>query len=148
VDVTPSLDGITLSFNDGSSTTASIVVGADGAWSVMRQVLTDEKPRYTGISFMDKVLPGNTDISSFRRGQLFAFDDCVMGLFAHLSDVPHSYLAVRCKMDDTDKEHRREHYWIVGVMNLKALLLEERSLSRCPLVSDGTTTLIGSTMWR
>lgn len=42
-----------LTFENGREETADLVVGADGAWSIVRSLLSPAKPVYSGISFMD-----------------------------------------------------------------------------------------------
>jgi 2-polyprenyl-6-methoxyphenol hydroxylase-like FAD-dependent oxidoreductase len=42
-----------LLFDDGSTEEADLVVGADGAWSRVRPVLSDATPRYSGVTFVE-----------------------------------------------------------------------------------------------
>ncbi|MGW4098549.1 FAD-dependent oxidoreductase [Mycobacterium sp. NPDC004974] len=42
-----------LVFSDGSTVITDVLIGADGTWSTVRCLLSDEKPVYSGLSYVD-----------------------------------------------------------------------------------------------
>jgi 2-polyprenyl-6-methoxyphenol hydroxylase-like FAD-dependent oxidoreductase len=79
--------GKEVTFADGGTLTADVLVGADGAWSKVRPVLTPAVPAYTGISFVeiriekaDELHPALADVVG--PGLLFALGD-EKGFIAH-----------------------------------------------------------------
>jgi 2-polyprenyl-6-methoxyphenol hydroxylase-like FAD-dependent oxidoreductase len=114
-----------LTFADGSTATTGLLVGADGAWSRVRPLLSDAVPAYTGMSFIeldhhDAVQRHPGPAKTVGAGMLFALG-AGQGFLAHseTDGSLHSYIALTKPADwidtvdwtDTDKG--------------KAVLLEE-----------------------
>jgi 2-polyprenyl-6-methoxyphenol hydroxylase-like FAD-dependent oxidoreductase len=93
VDVT---DGLRLA--DGSTISADLVVGADGAWSKVRSLVSDAVPQYAGVSFAELDLldpyvrhPESSELIG--GGSMFALSEG-RGLLAHREpDRLHVYAA-------------------------------------------------------
>ena len=89
-----------LTFADGSTVTTSLLVGADGAWSKIRPLLSGAEPEYVGTTFIETYLYDADERHSAAaeavgRGALFALAPG-KGIFAHreLGSVLHSYVAL------------------------------------------------------
>jgi 2-polyprenyl-6-methoxyphenol hydroxylase-like FAD-dependent oxidoreductase len=79
--------GHELTFDDGRTETTELLIGADGAWSRVRPLLTADQPVYSGLSFVEIRVPrAGTEHPRFADvvgdGMLFALDD-ERGFLAH-----------------------------------------------------------------
>jgi 2-polyprenyl-6-methoxyphenol hydroxylase-like FAD-dependent oxidoreductase len=99
-----------LTFADGSTVTTSLLVGADGAWSRIRPLLSDVKPEYVGTSFIETYLfdaderhPASA--KTVGGGALFALAPG-KGIQAHreTDGVLHTYVALT-----------KPREWITGI---------------------------------
>lgn len=66
-----------VTFADGATVSADVLVGADGAWSKIRPLLSDAKPVYSGTCFVEiAMLDGNArhraSVGAIGRGTLIA----------------------------------------------------------------------------
>jgi 2-polyprenyl-6-methoxyphenol hydroxylase-like FAD-dependent oxidoreductase len=89
-----------LDFADGSTETTALLVGADGAWSRVRPLLSSAKPAYTGISYVEtNLLDADARHPAAAQavggGALFALAPG-QGILAHREPgaVLHTYVAV------------------------------------------------------
>ncbi|MGX1771790.1 FAD-dependent oxidoreductase [Nocardia brasiliensis] len=79
--------GYDLTFATGSTARADIVVGADGAWSKVRPLLTSAEPRYSGICFIEIALAADNEhcresVAAIGSGTLMAVAPG-QGIIAH-----------------------------------------------------------------
>ena len=88
--------GYELTFADGATVTTDVLIGADGAWSKVRDLLSDAKPVYSGLSFVevrffdaDKRHPAAATVVG--KGLMFALSD-EKGIIAHRE--PNSELCI------------------------------------------------------
>jgi 2-polyprenyl-6-methoxyphenol hydroxylase-like FAD-dependent oxidoreductase len=69
----------TINFESHEAQTFDLVIGADGAWSRVRRVLTDVEPQYSGVHCITFVIPSIYTNPAVRKtlgeGKLFALGD-------------------------------------------------------------------------
>lgn len=99
-----------LTFADGSTVTTALLVGADGAWSRIRPLLSDAKPEYVGISFFETYLYDADEqhpaaAKAMGDGSLFAVSPG-KGILGHREPggVLHAHVALA-----------RPQEWIAGI---------------------------------
>ena len=89
-----------LTFTNGSTVTTDLLVGADGAWSRVRPLVSEAKPAYVGTSFIETYLfdadtRHKASAEAVGRGTLLAFAPG-RGIFAHrkTNGTLHAYAAL------------------------------------------------------
>jgi 2-polyprenyl-6-methoxyphenol hydroxylase-like FAD-dependent oxidoreductase len=99
-----------LAFAGGPPVTTSLLVGADGAWSAIRPLLSDAKPEYVGTTFIETYLHDASErhpaaATAVGGGALFAVAPG-KGLLAHREPggVLHTYVALS-----------KPQEWIAGI---------------------------------
>ncbi len=99
-----------LTFADGATVTTELLVGADGAWSKVRPLLSEAKPAYAGVTYVETYLH-DSDVrhrlsaEAVGSGALFAVSPG-KGILAHREPggVLHTYVALE-----------KPESWIAGI---------------------------------
>ena len=94
-----------LTFEDDSTATTDLLIGADGAWSRVRPLLSSAKPKYVGITYVETYLY-DSDIhhlpsaQAVGGGMLFAMSPG-KGIMAHREPggVLHAYVGLKKPQD-------------------------------------------------
>jgi 2-polyprenyl-6-methoxyphenol hydroxylase-like FAD-dependent oxidoreductase len=99
-----------LTFADGSTVTAGLLVGADGAWSKVRPLLSDATPEYVGTTFIETYLYDADErhaatAAAVGAGAMYALTPG-KGIVAHreAGDILHTYV-----------ELTRPAEWVAGI---------------------------------
>jgi 2-polyprenyl-6-methoxyphenol hydroxylase-like FAD-dependent oxidoreductase len=99
-----------LALADGPAATTSLLVGADGAWSKIRPLLSDAKPEYVGTTFIETYLYDADErhpaaAEAVGGGAMYALTPG-KGIVAHreAGDILHTYV-----------ELNRPAEWIAGI---------------------------------
>ncbi|MES2529744.1 MAG: NAD(P)/FAD-dependent oxidoreductase [Pseudomonadota bacterium] len=99
-----------LSFADGSTVLTELLVGADGAWSKVRALLSDAEPAYVGVTFVETYLNDADErhraaAEAVGGGAMFALTPG-KGIVAHreAGGVLHTYV-----------ELERSAEWVAGI---------------------------------
>ncbi|MET7386083.1 NAD(P)/FAD-dependent oxidoreductase [Streptomyces sp. NPDC005529] len=99
-----------LTLSDGTTVTSGLLVGADGAWSKVRPLLSDATPRYIGTTFIDTYLydvdeKHGATAEAVGVGAMYALTPG-KGIVAHreAGNVLHTYV-----------ELNRPAEWIAGI---------------------------------
>ena len=150
-DVQPLGDGRhELTFADGSTVTTSLLVGADGAWSKIRPLLSDAKPEYVGTTFIETYLYDADERHSAAAeavggGAMYALTPG-KGIVAHreAGNILHTYV-----------ELNRPAEWIAGIDFTDAAAATARVAAEfdgwapelTALITDGETAPIPRTIY-
>ncbi|MEU6328824.1 FAD-dependent monooxygenase [Streptomyces sp. NPDC047049] len=94
-----------VAFADGSTVVTSLLVGADGAWSRVRPLLSDATPEYVGTSFVETYLfdadTRHTGSAKVGGGGSMIAPSPGKEIFAHREngDTLHAYVALSSPQD-------------------------------------------------
>jgi len=139
-----------LTFADGSRVTTSLLVGADGAWSKIRPLLSDAEPEYVGTTFIETYLHDADERHSATAeavggGAMYALTPG-KGIVAHreAGNILHTYVQLN-----------RPAEWIAGIDFSDAAAATARVAAEfdgwapelTALITDGETVPIPRTIY-
>ncbi|WP_435127069.1 FAD-dependent oxidoreductase [Actinacidiphila sp. bgisy144] len=99
-----------LAFTDSATVTSALLVGADGAWSKVRPLLSNAEPRYTGTTFIETYLHDADERHAATAEAVGAGAMCALapgaGIAGHreAGNVLHTYV-----------ELNRSAEWVAGI---------------------------------
>jgi 2-polyprenyl-6-methoxyphenol hydroxylase-like FAD-dependent oxidoreductase len=139
-----------LTFADASTVTSSLLIGADGAWSKIRPLLSDAEPEYVGTSFIETYLYDADErhpaaAEAVGGGAMYALTPG-KGIVAHreAGNILHTYV-----------ELNRAAEWIAGIDFTNAAAATARVAAEfdgwapelTALITDGETAPILRTIY-
>ena len=126
-----------LTFTDGSAAVAELLVGADGAWSKVRPLLSDAQPEYVGTTFIEAYLHDveqrhPVTAEAVGCGAMYALTPG-RGIVAHreAGDVIHTYV-----------ELNRSAAWVASIDTADASVATARVAAEFDGWSPALTALI------
>jgi 2-polyprenyl-6-methoxyphenol hydroxylase-like FAD-dependent oxidoreductase len=98
---------VVIAHEDGAETRADLVIGADGAWSKTRKLLTSLKPKYTGLQYITATARQITQnyshlLEMIGSGASFALGGGGNGIMTHRGpqDSMRVYIAIKTPHED------------------------------------------------
>lgn len=133
-----------LQFENGAAEYFDLVVGADGAWSRVRPLVSDARPEYTGVTFIES---GIDDVDALHpevaalvgRGKAFALGEC-KGVLAQRNSNAHIRIYAGLRIEED---------WIVnGSLDLSSTEATRAALlAMYPGWSESVLELIRCSEW-
>jgi 2-polyprenyl-6-methoxyphenol hydroxylase-like FAD-dependent oxidoreductase len=142
-----------LEFANGTSTEAELVIGADGAWSKVRPLLTDAVPQYLGVCFLDarfdEVETRHPEVAAIvGDGHMFSTDGDGRAVIVQRNSngVVRGYVAFRAELD----WHVRAGVDLTDREAVRSCLLQEFSkwsAAMRPLITDNDGDHVQRSFW-
>ena len=135
-----------LTFADGSAVTSELLVGADGAWSRVRPLLSEAKPVYVGITYIETYLFDSdtnhqASAAAVGGGSLFALAPG-KGILVHREPdgVLHTYVALKKPEDWVGNIDFSDP---ASVLACVAQEFDDWAAGLTALITDGETAPVG-----